>query len=304
MKTRILVGTNAGLWDVVEGGPVAVEALAGRDVLALARHGARTWAVVDGRSIWTTADGGRWDPVVSVEEPAATCLAVAAERLLVGTEQAHLLSLIGGQLEPVRSFESVEGRDTWYTPWGDPADVRSIAVDCAGIIYVNVHVGGVVRSRDGGHTWTPTLDIEVDVHQVLAHPVSPGVALAAAAAGFGVSRDGGDSWDFTTAGLHAHYLRAVAVAGDTVLVTASTGPSGRRAALYRRPLDGNASFERCRAGLPQWFSDNIDTACLAASGAMVVFGTDDGQVFWSFDAGATWDLAAKGLPEVHCVLPV
>jgi len=27
-------------------------------------------------------------------------------------------------------------------------------------------------------------------------------------------------------------------------------------------------------------------------------------VFWSFDAGATWDQAAKGLPEVHCILPV
>ena len=24
----------------------------------------------------------------------------------------------------------------------------------------------------------------------------------------------------------------------------------------------------------------------------------------SFDAGATWDQAAKGLPEVHCILPV
>ena len=55
---------------------------------------------------------------------------------------------------------------------------------------------------------------------------------------------------------------------------------------------------------PQWFSDNIDTACLAASGAMVAFGTADGRVFWSFDAGATWDQAAKGLPEVHCILPV
>ena len=243
-------------------------------------------------------------PAASVEEPSATCLAVAAGDLLVGTEQAHLLRLAGASLEPVPSFESVDGREAWYTPWGDPADVRSMAVDRAGALYVNVHVGGVVRSRDGGRSWTPTLDIEVDVHQVLAHPVRPGVVLVAAAAGFGASRDGGDSWDFTTAGMHAHYLRAVAVAGDTVLVSASSGPGGRRSALYRRPLDDTAPFERCRAGLPQWFSDNIDTACLAASGSMVAFGTADGRVFRSFDAGATWDLAAKGLPEVHCILPV
>jgi len=91
--------------------------------------------------------------------------------------------------------------------------------------------------------------------------------------------------------------------GDTVLVSASTGPSGRRSAVYRRPLDSPAPFERCRAGLPPWFPDNIDTACLAASGTMVAFGTIDGRVFWSWDAGATWDLAAKGLPEVRCILP-
>ena len=304
MKARILVGTSAGLWDIVAGGPVAVEALAGRDVVALARERLRTLAIVDGHDLWATYAGGPWEPVAAVEGPSATCLAATAGELLVGTEQAHLRRLVGSRLEPVSSFESVEGRKDWYTPWGDPADVRSIAVDRARAIYVNVHVGGVVRSRDGGQTWTPTLDIEVDVHQVLAHPVSPGVVLAAAAAGFGVSRDGGDSWDFTTDGLHAHYLRAVAVAGDHVLVTASTGPSGRRAALYRRPLDATAPLERCRGGLPQWFADNIDTACLAASGAMVAFGTADGRVFWSFDAGATWDLAAKGLPEVHCILPV
>ena len=303
MKTRILVGTSAGLWEVGGGGPVAVDAFAGQDVVALARDGALMHAIVGGRSLWTTGDGEQWR-CATVQEPPATCLATAAGTVLVGTEQAHLRWLTGASLETLSSFESVAGRETWYTPWGDPADVRSIAVDRAGTVYVNVHVGGVVRSRDGGRTWTPTLDIEVDVHQVLAHPERPGVVLTAAAAGFGVSRDGGETWDFTTAGMHAHYLRAVAIAGDTVLVTASTGPGGRRSAVYRRRLDETAPFERCGAGLPTWFSDNIDTACLAASGPLVAFGTADGRVFRSTDAGATWELAAKGLPEVHCILPV
>lgn len=175
----------------------------------------------------------------------------------------------------------------------DPAD---------GTIYVNVHVGGVVRSRDGGRTWTPTLDIEVDVHQVIVHPARPRTVLVAAFDGFGLSRDGGDSWSFVIAGLHAHYARAVAIADATVLLTASTGPSGRRAALYRKPLEGADEFERCRQGLPEWFSDNIDTACLATAGPLVVFGTEDGQLYRSADAGSTWELAAKGLPSVRSVL--
>jgi len=281
---------------------VAVEALAGRAVVALGGGGARTYAILDGQSVWTAGEDGRWQPAADVDELPATCLGWGTGALLVGTEQAHLRRLVGASLEPVASFETVAGRDSWYTPWGDPADVRSIAVDRAGAIYVNVHVGGVVRSRDRGRTWAPTLDIKVDVHQVLSHPVRPGVVLVAAAAGFGASRDGGDSWDFTTEGMHAHYLRAVTVAGDTVLVSASTGPGGRRSAVYRRQLDDTGPFERCSTGLPQWFSDNIDTACLVASGPTVVFGTTDGQVFRSPDAGATWELAAKGLPEVHCIL--
>ena len=173
MNTRILVGTSKGLWDIGAGGAVAVEAFAGQDVIALARDGALMHAIVGGRSLWTTGAGGQWHCATPVQEPPATCLAAAAGTVLVGTEQAHLRRLTGASLETVPSFESVAGRETWYTPWGDPADVRSIAVDRAGTVYVNVHVGGVVRSRDGGGTWTPTLDIEVDVHQVLAHPAVP-----------------------------------------------------------------------------------------------------------------------------------
>jgi len=183
---------------------------------------------------------------------------------------------------------------------GDPADVRSIAVALDGTIHVNVHVGGVVRSRDAGQSWAPTLDIEMDVHQVIAHPTQADLVLVAAYEGFGISRDGGDSWRFITDGMHAHYGRAVAVSGETVLVSASTGPRGRKSTLYRKPLDGETEFARCGEGLP-WFDDNIDTACLAADGSLVVFGTDDGRVFRSLDGGAHWGLVTKGLPTITAV---
>jgi hypothetical protein len=99
--------------------------------------------------------------------------------------------------------------------------------------------------------------------------------------------------------MHAHYGRAVAVAGETVLVSASTGHRGRRATLYRKPLDGATPFVRGE-GLP-WFNDNIDTACLAADGPLAVFGTDDGRVFRSLDGGAHWGLVTKGLPTITAV---
>lgn len=300
MDQRILVGTAAGLWElvgrrVIPGGP-----LTGKSLTALARDGARAWAVIDGHAIWERRSDA-WQERASIDGPGATCLAPTADGLLVGTEEAHLLQGMADALARVESFETVEGRDAWYTPWGDPADVRSIAVAIDGTLHVNVHVGGVVRSRDGGRSWAPTVDIETDVHQVLAHPTRADVVLVAAAEGFGVSVDGGDVWTFTTAGLHAHYLRAVAVAGETVLVSASTGPGGRRSALYRRSLRSDGPFERCTDGLPAWFADNVDTACLVASGPLVVFGTEDGRIFQSLDAGRRWQLLATGLPPVRCV---
>jgi hypothetical protein len=299
MSTRILVGTESGLWQSCGEVLEPVDGFAARSVSALARQGDEAWAIAEGRMLLQQTSG-RWADRASLGDRQATCLAPTPNGLLIGTEQAHLFRLVGDTLEPVESFETVGGREAWYTPWGDPADVRSIAVGLDGALYVNVHVGGVVRSRDGGLSWTPTVNIDADVHQVITHPARAEVVLAAAYEGFGLSRDGGDSWRFIADGMHAHYARAVAVSGKTVMVSASTGPQSRRAALYRKPLDGDTPFVRCSDGLP-WFDDNIDTACLAAEGSLVVFGTADGRVFRSLDEGARWTLTANGLPRITAV---
>ena len=297
----ILVATDEGLYHVNGGAAAPVDELAGHEVRALAIDRGRGWAIVEGRELWRSAEGDRWSLAATVPRWKATCLAATPAGLLVGTARAHLLRLDGDQLVVDSSFDAAEGREVWYTPWGAPADVRSISSGADGAVYVNVHVGGVLRSTDGGAGWRPTLDIEHDVHQVLAVVERPGLVLVAAADGFGLSRDGGDTWRWENDGLHAHYCRAVAVAGDTVLLSASTGHRGRRATLYRRLLDGSGRFERCQAGLPEWFADNLDTGCLAARGRTVVIGTEDGCVFLSGDAGERWDAIAKGLAPVRAV---
>jgi hypothetical protein len=300
MTTVVRIGTREGLWWLERDQAFPVEPFAGKSLTALALDRDRVWALVDGRALWEGVQSD-WRERATIDGLQATCLAPTPSGLLVGTEEAHLLRLHGDRLERVESFDSMDGRDAWYTPWGDPADARSIAAARDGAVHVNIHVGGVARSRDGGRTWTPTVDIEVDVHQIVAHPRRPAIVLAAAADGFGLSRDGGDSWQFATDGMHAHYLRAVTVSDDTVLVSASTGPGGRRAAIYRRRLDDDRLFERCTEGLPTWFGDNVDTGCLVAVGPDVVCGTADGRVFRSLDGGGHWELAAKGLPPVTCL---
>ena len=214
------------------------------------------------------------------------CAAWTPHGVLVGTSEAHLLDF--PRLRRVKGFDRVKGRDDWFTPWGAPADVRSISSGPDGTVYVNVHVGGVVVSTDG-RDWTDTMDISNDVHQVVAHPDRDGVAVAAAAVGLGVTTDGGASWAWHDDGLDGRYMRAVAVEGSSVLVSASRGSGGRRAALYRWDLDERGGFEKCAGGLPEWFDDNIDTNCVDLSGDRAVIATPDGAVWVSGDGAETWE---------------
>lgn len=300
----IVVATDKGLYVFDTGRSHddghRVDELAGREVRALELGGAGPWAIADGKELWREA-GGRWSRVASTGRRRATCLAATPGGMFIGTARAQLLHLEEDKLVPVGGFDRAEGREAWYTPWGAPADVRSISGGSDGSIYVNVHVGGVLRSADGGETWRPLLDIEHDVHQVYAPSGRPGLVLVAAFDGFGMSRDGGDTWTWENDGLHAHYCRAVALAGDTLILSASAGHHGRRAALYRRSLEGGGAFERCTAGLPEWFSDNVDTGCVAGDGMTVAIGTGDGCLFLSTDAGRRWESVAKGLAPVRAV---
>lgn len=284
MATQVLLGTAQGI-RAVDGATVALE---GRQVTALAAAGDGWLAVVEQRTVVDDAGHLR----VDVPGGTVTCVTGLGAGALVGTDDAGLVRVDGDRVSPVTGFAEAEGRADWYTPWGGPPATRSVTSAADGTPYVNVHVGGILRSRDDGRTWQQTIDIDVDVHQVVADP--SGVLLAACGAeGLAVSRDGGDSWQFSTAGLHATYCRAVAVAGETVLVSAALGPRGGRAAVYRRPLDAGGAFERCTTGLPSWFDANIDTHRLDGRGDLAAFASADGRVFVSEDAGASWAEAAR-----------
>jgi len=299
MDLSVTVATDDGLF---EPGRDAERRLAGRRVRCLARDGDARWAVVDDTGVWRASHGDDdWRPVADTGGTRATCVFPRGDDALVGAAGGHLLALRDGALSRIPAFDGVPGRERWYTPWGAPPDTRSLAADPDGVVYVNVHVGGIVRARDLDGPWEPTIDVDADVHEVVFDAGSR-TLLAATAVGLASSADAGATWRFETEGLHGSYQRAVAVAGASVLVSASTGPRTDRGAVYRRPIGEPGALTRCERGLPEWFPSNVDTFCLSASGAAAAIGTREGRVYLSDDEGASWRLLAEDLPPVRSVL--
>jgi hypothetical protein len=297
---RVRVGTADGLF-VLHGDGAREQDLAGHRVGAVDDG----WAIVDGETVAYQMNGG-WGQALTVRAPEPSlgihgAMVARGEEALVGWGGSLVRVFKKQRFEPIEGFEEVPGRDQWHAVGSRKPYVRSLTATADDVLLANVHVGGIPRSTDGGATWEPTIDVDADVHQVRAHPDRPELVLAAAAVGLCRSDDAGATWTVHTDGLHASYCRAVATAGDTMFVSASTGPFTEEAAVYRRAIDGDGPLERCTDGLPDWQPHNIDTACLDTNGSHVAFGGADGVVYGSEDAGRTWRVLADGLPPVSAV---
>jgi hypothetical protein len=278
-------------------------ALVGHRVDALTPGPAATWiAIVDRHEIWQHGDDGVWTPLAS-SDLELTSLTTASDIVFAGTVGPRLLKLEGTGLTPLPSFDAVPGREEWH-PVGSPLVVRSLTSTADGAaLLANVHVGGIVRSDDGGRSWHPTIEVDADVHEVRAHPTRADVVTAAAAVGLCVSRDRGRNWEVVVDGLHATYARAVAFDGDDVLVSASDGPFTRRSAIYRR--SGSGRLEREDNGLPEWLEGNVDTRCLAVANGRAALADGAGSMWVKPQSAGReigrWNLAFEGLQGVTAV---
>jgi hypothetical protein len=310
MSPAVIVSTWRDGLTVFEGGETR-RAFEGANTSGLARDGdGGAYVVVNTREVWRWSPGGDWRLVASDAGPLRCCL-LAKDRLIVGADDARVLELAGEGFSPLPGFEATPGRERWYAgaalidgQWlGPPLGVRSMSATCDGSAWlVNVHVGGIPRSTDGGAVWEPTIDIDVDVHQVTAHPSRPEVVAAAAAAGLCLSLDGGASWSVTTEGLHASYCSAVALTEDTLFLAASTDHFTDQGAVYRRPIDGRGPLQRLGGGLPEWFGGIVDTDCISARGGRLAMVDRNGALYGSEDGGDSWSQWADGLATPSGVL--
>lgn len=261
----------------------------------LAVDGAAVWALVDGSTLHRVDADATATRMATLTEGRATCVHVQDDTVWVGGDEAALWRLRGDTLEPVASFAHAPTRAEWHTPRGGPPSVLSIA-SRGNDLYVGVHVGGILHSPDGGETWRDTIDLHLDVHEVVVDPDDGTVWAATGQQGVARSSDRGASWEHLTDGLHATYCLAIARTGDGVLAGASSGHAGHDGRLYR--LDGTR-FVRVGDGFPQRLDGAIGPRDIAGSGDHAAVLLPDGRVVTSDDGGHHWtDAGVAGATAV------
>jgi hypothetical protein len=295
-REGLFVGTNKAFRQELADQPV-------RGLAPDGRGGAL--AIVGGRSLRRRSADGDWSTIATTAAELSCCVAVG-DAVYVGTDDARVLRIgPNGSLERLAGFDDVVGRDKWYAGSalidgrlvGPPLGIRSITATCDdAVLLANVHVGGIPRSTDRGATWSPTIEIDADVHQVCAHPTRPEIIIAAAGVGLCVSEDAGKSWTTEQEGLHASYCSAVAFAGDDILVAASQDHFAARGAIYRRPIGGPGPLRPVGGGLPTWIAGIADTGCIATHASAAAVIDRSGNLYLSRDTGRTWSCEAEHLP--------
>jgi photosystem II stability/assembly factor-like uncharacterized protein len=297
-------GAEVALLELGAGSPQARLAASGSGIACLARDPRDPSFLLGGgrgEGVWRSVDAGASWEHVDFPHPDVFSVAVSAAdgAFYAGCEPSMLFVSRdrGESWAELASLREIPSAPTWSfppRPW--TSHVRWIAPSPhdAGLLLVGIELGGVMRSEDGGATWSDHRPgAHTDCHSLAWHPTAPGRVYEAAGQGAALSVDGGATWEAADAGRDRHYTWAVAVDPadpDRWLVSASTGPfaaHGRdsaQAVIYRRR--GPGPWEPLSGGLPQPL-DEMPYA-LAFTDGLLVAGLADGTVYESPNAGDSW----------------
>ena len=175
-------------------------------------------------------------------------------------------SVVYAGTEPSNLYRSEDGGQSWQVlpalrklpsepQWSFPPrpwthHVRTIARHPTDTdwLAVGIELGGVMRSRDGGATWSDhNPQAHSDAHQLLTHPLAPERIYEAAGQGVARSEDRGETWSHYEHGLDRHYAWAEAIDPqdpDLWYVSVSRSPFAAhgdrdgQARLWRSQSDG------------------------------------------------------------------
>lgn len=314
---------NEGEWRTARAlGDVEVQCLA-----VDPHHPGRVYAGTRADGLLRSENGGRdWTPVGLKEIPVKA----------LGFDPNRDGVIYAGS-KPVSLYASFDDAATWQELpalraarrwwWFSPAEppgvapyVQAITVSPANpdVILAGIELGAVLRSEDGGRTWSKhRKGALVDCHSLKFHASDPAWAYEGGGSGVGaaVSRDGGRTWSQPAEGLGRKYGWMVAadpVKPEVWYLSASNQPNflrgefappahldgAARGHLYRRT--GEGPWTQLSGGLPEpldfmayaLITDPEHTGHLYA-------GLANGEVWFSPDYGERWERLPFNLGAIH-----
>jgi len=282
----------------------------------------RTWAEIEHGPAFAKDSGHALTKIWQLASGAAS----EPDTLYAGTEDPGLFVSRdrGTTWGPVDGLTAHPTRPQWskascplcvHTILADPRDARRV--------WVAVSAAGVLETRDGGASWDlrnaglPPIRSDAEAPhtltkiQKLAHDSSrPEALVQQNHHGAFRSGDGGDTWQRIDDGLPTDF-------GFPVAVAPATGDAYLTPLLHdgRYFKDGRVRVARLRRGATRWelldrglptepqyvgvLRDSLATDELEVPG--VYFGTTQGTVFVSHDAGDTWDAFPQRFGRVTCL---
>jgi photosystem II stability/assembly factor-like uncharacterized protein len=288
----------------------------------------RIYAGTQESGVLISSDGGRsWQKSALSETPVKS-LAVSphqAGTIFAGCKPVSLyVSHDGGE-----SWEELEGmrrarRWWWFSP-AEPPDWRAyvqalaISPDNPDVLMAGIELGGVLRSEDGGRTWSGhRKGAQRECHTMEFHATDGDWVYEGGGGGPALSRDGGKTWRQPKRGLGSVYGWAVAAdpaRPEVWYLSASGMPNMLRgeftppahndgqanAHIYR--TIGGVSWEQLSGGLPEPL-DYMAYALItdpAAPGHLYA-GLANGDVWHSQDYGALWTRLPFNLGSIQRVM--
>lgn len=289
-------------------------------------HPQAVYAGTRGQGVWRSQDqGATWHPMglQGYQIKALAVSRVSPETIYAGTKPACLfVSRDGGKTwTELTTFRQIPSRRFWISPAEKPfiGYVQAIALSPTDTqtIVVGIEFGAVVRSQDGGQTWTDHRRGALrDCHSLMFHLSNGDWVYEAGGTGAGVavSQTAGETWAQPGAGLSQHYGWAVAAdPAQPSIWYASVASSALKAHREQHAEAGivrmseGSSWQRLAGGLPQPLT-SMPYALLTDPTAPghVYAGLGSGEVWHSSDYGEHWNqlpFKLKGIARSLIALP-